>query len=61
LLRLAAAARAINETNGTLISLHVQRNQQAFTALMAAANQVMTYGPDGQQQTGIGGRILGTA
>lgn len=61
LLQLAAAARAINETNGKLISLHVQRNQQAFTALMAAANQVMTYGPDGQQQTGIGGRILGTA
>lgn len=61
LLQLAAAARAINETNGKLIGLHVQRNQQAFTALMAAANKVMTYGPDGQQQTGIGGRILGTA
>jgi flagellar biosynthesis/type III secretory pathway chaperone len=61
LLRLAAHARALNETNGKLINLHAQRNQQAFAALMSAANQVMTYGPDGQQQTGLGDRILGTA
>lgn len=61
LLTLAADARAINETNGKLIDLHAQRNQQAFAALMSAANQVMTYGPDGQQQTGLSGRVLGTA
>lgn len=61
LLHLAATARAINETNGKLINLHAQRNQQAFAALMSAANRAMTYGPDGQQQTGFGSRILGTA
>jgi flagella synthesis protein FlgN len=61
LLRLAATARALNETNGKLINLHAQRNQQAFAALMSAANRAMTYGPDGQQQTGFGSRILGTA
>lgn len=61
LLELAATVRALNETNGKLIDLHMQHNQQAFNALMAAANRAMTYGPDGQQQTGLGGRILGTA
>lgn len=61
LLTLAAEARALNETNGKLIQLHLQQHQQAFAALMTAANRAMTYGPDGQQQTGIGGRILGTA
>lgn len=61
LLQLAATARAINETNGKLINLHAQRNQQAFAALMSAANRAMTYGPDGQQQPGFGSRILGTA
>lgn len=64
LLDLAAQARALNETNGKLIALHLQQNHQAFTALMQAANRAMTYGPDGQQQTsttGLSGRILGTA
>lgn len=61
LLELAAEARALNTTNGKLIGLHMQHNQQAFTALMSATNRAMTYGPDGQQQTGLGGRILGTA
>jgi flagella synthesis protein FlgN len=61
LLELATEARELNTTNGKLIGLHMQHNQQAFTALMNAANRAMTYGPDGQQQTGLGGRILGTA
>ena len=61
LLTLAAEARTINVTNGKLIGLHMQHNQQAFTVLMNATNRAMTYGPDGQQQTGLGGRILGTA
>jgi flagellar biosynthesis/type III secretory pathway chaperone len=61
LLDLAARLRALNETNGKLIALHMQSNQQAFNALMAAANRAMTYGPDGQQHTGLGGRILGKA
>lgn len=61
LLGLAIQVRALNETNGKLIALHMNKNQQAFNALMAAANHATTYGPDGQQQTGLGGRILGTA
>lgn len=61
LLELAGEARALNEINGKLIGLHMQHNQQAFTALMNATNRAMTYGPDGQQQAGLGGRILGTA
>lgn len=61
LLELAAQARDLNELNGKLIGLHLAHNQQAFAALMGAANRAMTYGPDGQQQTGLGGRILGTA
>jgi flagella synthesis protein FlgN len=61
LLTLAAEARELNVTNGKLIGLHMQHNQQTFTALMTATNRAMTYGPDGQQQAGLGGRILGTA
>lgn len=61
LLELAAQARALNETNGKLINLHMQHNQQAFNVLMVAANRAMIYGPDGQQKPGTGGRILGTA
>lgn len=61
LIDLAGKTRALNETNGKLIALHMHKNQQAFNALMLAANRAMTYGPDGQQQTGLGGRILGTA
>lgn len=61
LLALAGEARNLNEINGKLIGLHMQHNQQAFTALMNATNRAMTYGPDGQQQAGLGGRILGTA
>ena len=63
LLTLAAEARELNVVNGKLIGLHMSHNQQAFSALMSASNRAMTYGPDGQQQGGIGsgGRILGTA
>ncbi len=58
---LAAKAKNLNETNGKLIGLHLQHNQQAFAVLMAAANRAMNYGPDGQQKIGLGGRILGSA
>lgn len=61
LLELAQRARDLNETNGKLIQLHLSHHQQAFAALMSAANQITTYGPDGQQQGGLGGRILGKA
>jgi len=61
LLKLATEARALNETNGRLIGLHMRHNQQAFAALMSATDRAMTYGPDGQQTAGLGGRILGKA
>lgn len=61
LLELATQARNLNVISGKLIGLHMQHNQQAFAALMNATNRAMTYGPDGQQQTSLGGRILGTA
>lgn len=61
LLVLAAEAKLINETNGKLIGLHLQHNQQALNILMAAANQAATYGPDGQQKNATGGRSLGSA
>ncbi len=61
LLTLAAEARELNQLSGKLIGLHMNHNQQAFAAMMRATDRAMTYGPDGQQQTGLGGRILGTA
>lgn len=61
LLQLAADARALNETNGKLIAVHLQANQQALNTLMAAVDQAATYGPDGQQRAGAGGRSLGSA
>ncbi len=61
LLTLAGEARELNILNGKLIGLHMSHNQQAFSALMGATDRAMTYGPDGQQHSGGGGRILGTA
>ena len=61
LLTLATEARELNVLNGKLIGLHMNHNQQAFAALMGASDRAMTYGPDGQQQTSLGGRILGSA
>jgi flagellar biosynthesis protein FlgN len=61
LLGLAGEARALNEANGKLIALHLQHNQQALSALLAAADQTATYGPDGQAKPGVGGRSLGSA
>lgn len=61
LLELAAEARALNETNGKLIAVHLQHNQQALNTLLAAVDQATTYGPDGQQRAGAGGRSLGSA
>ncbi len=61
LMALASEARELNILNGKLIGLHMRHNQQAFNALMGATDRAMTYGPDGQRQTGGGGRILGTA
>jgi len=58
---LAATARELNETNGKLIAVHIQRNQQALNVLLAAAGNAPTYGPDGQQHASLGSRSLGKA
>jgi flagella synthesis protein FlgN len=56
LLRVAASTRLANETNGKMIELKLQHNQQALAVLMSAANQTTLYGPDGQHLSGTGGR-----
>jgi flagellar biosynthesis protein FlgN len=61
LLVLASEARVLNEANGKLIALHLQHNRQALTALLTAADQTATYGPDGQAKPSVGGRSLGSA
>jgi flagellar biosynthesis protein FlgN len=58
---LVSEACALNEANGKLIALRLQHNQQALNVLMDAANTAATYGPDGQQQSGLGSRMLGKA
>jgi flagella synthesis protein FlgN len=61
LLQLAVEARALNEANGKLIAIHLQHYQQGINVLTAALDQAATYGPDGQQRTGISGRSRGSA
>jgi flagella synthesis protein FlgN len=62
LLRLAGEARELNLLNGKLIGLLMQHNQSALMALTVASDRAMTYyGPDGQQRTGVSGRMLGSA
>lgn len=58
LIALARTARHINETNGAMIQLKLQHNQQALAVLMSAANQATLYGPDGQHLSGGSGRHL---
>lgn len=60
LLALAESASKLNHTNGKLIATRLASNQQALSALMAAANQASLYGPDGQSQPIGSGRSLGS-
>lgn len=60
LLAMADKAKALNQTNGTLIATRLAGNQQALAVLMAAANQASLYGPDGQAQSPGSGRLLGS-
>lgn len=61
LLTLTSEAQALNESNGKLIAMRMQHNQQALNVLLAAANQATLYGPDGQTKTTSGGRLFGSA
>ena len=61
LLTLAEDARKLQAINGKLIALQLQHTQQALAVLMSASGRPLTYGPDGQQRVGGGGRALGSA
>lgn len=61
LLSLAAEARGLNQSNGTLIATRLQHNQQALTVLLSACNQAALYGPDGQTKPVGSGRLFGSA
>lgn len=61
LITLTAEAQALNDSNGKLIGMRLQHNQQALDVLLAAANQASLYGPDGQTRPSGGGRLFGSA
>jgi len=61
LVKISAEAQALNESNGKLIAMLLQHNQQSLNVLMAAANQASLYGPDGQTKPKGGGRLFGAA
>lgn len=51
LLKAAKVAQHLNQTNGKLIEIQLQHNQQAMRTLMNAANQSAVYGADGQPRS----------
>jgi flagella synthesis protein FlgN len=57
----ATAARALNDSNGGLIGVRLNHNQDALAALQSAARSLSTYGPDGQAHLPAGQRELGRA
>lgn len=61
LLERTGHARRQQELNGRLLALQLQNTQQALAALMSASGRPLTYGPDGHQRMGGGGRPLGSA
>ncbi|MBI3525177.1 MAG: flagellar protein FlgN [Betaproteobacteria bacterium] len=61
LLGLTSEAHALNQSNGKLIAMRMQHNQQALNVLLAAADQASLYGPDGQTRPSGGGRLFGAA
>ena len=61
LIEKARAAKNLNQTNGKLLQTRLKHNQQALNALMNAADQAGTYGPDGQSRSTLpgSGRTIG--
>ena len=56
---LASHAQHMNRTNGELIQVKMRLNQQTLTMLHNAAQSVNgLYGPDGQPNLPVSGRIL---
>jgi len=66
ILALTSEAHQANQINGALIQTHLQHNQQALAALLAATNRASLYGSDGQpegapQGSGAARGIIGKA
>lgn len=61
LLELTGEAQTLNESNGKLIAMRMQHNQQSLNVLLSAANQATLYGPDGQTKPTGGGHLFGKA
>ena len=61
LMALSADAQALNDSNGKLIAMRIQHNQQALNVLLTAANQTTVYGRDGQTKSSGGGHLFGKA
>ncbi len=61
LLQLTHQAHQANQANGALIATRLQSNQQALSALTAAARSSNLYGKDGQAVGLWGSRQLGAA
>ena len=61
LLEITHQAWRANQSNGALIATHLQANQQALTALVAAGRTGSLYGRDGQTMNPWGSRTLGAA
>jgi flagellar biosynthesis/type III secretory pathway chaperone len=61
IISLAAETRRENETNGKLISVLMQQNQQALGTLLGQSVDTTTYDADGQQKPQAGRRPLGSA
>ncbi|MDP1672441.1 MAG: flagellar protein FlgN [Burkholderiales bacterium] len=61
LLEATRLAREVNETNGSLIAVRIQSNQQALAVLTAAASGAGLYGRDGQASGNRDSRRLGAA
>ena len=59
LLELASKARSENETNGRLINLLLQQNQEALSVLLSGGGGSI-YGPDGQHRNLAGKRSFGS-
>jgi flagellar biosynthesis protein FlgN len=58
---LAAKARELNQSNGTMIAARLTHNRAALAALQSAARAHNLYGPDGQPSVAAGNRELGRA
>jgi len=61
LVELATQVRALNESNGALISARMSHNQAALAALQSTARAQTLYGRDGQSDLGSRPRELGRA